>query len=190
MTAIAAWTLFVLVTGWVWQGTTPWRKSQQFRQQSLAPFVPSPPPVVEKMLEAARVKPGETVYDLGCGDGRVLITAVRKFGARGVCIELAPDLVRQAREEIRRQGLEDRIEVIHGNLMDADLRNADVVTLYLLTSSNELLKPKLESSLRRGARVVSHDFIVPGWEAERVEKVKASGRVHTIYVYSMPPRRR
>lgn len=189
MTAIAAWTVFVLAAGWFWQGPTPWRKTQQFRQHSLAPFVPSPHPVVEKMLEVARVKRGEVVFDLGCGDGRVLITAVRKFGARGVCIELSPDLVRQTREEIRRLGLEDRIEVIQGNLMDADLRRADVVTLYLLTSSNELLKPKLESSLRRGARVVSHDFIVPGWEAERVEKVHAAGRVHTIYVYSMPPKR-
>ncbi|MCS7315314.1 MAG: methyltransferase domain-containing protein [Bryobacterales bacterium] len=190
MTALTAWTVILLAAGWLWQGGAPWRKTQQFRQQSLAPFVPSPHPVVEKMLEAARIKRGETVFDLGCGDGRVLITAARKYGARGVCIELSPDLVRQTREQIRRLGLEDRIEVIEGDLMNADLRSADVVTLYLLTSSNELLKPKLESSLRRGARVISHDFIVPGWEAERVEKVYASGRVHTIYVYSMPPRRR
>lgn len=188
MTAVAAWAALMLAAGWLWQGPAPWRKNQQFRQHSLAPFVPSPPAVVDKMLEAARVRRGETVFDLGCGDGRVLITAVRKFGARGVCIELAPDLVRQVREEIRRLGLEDRIEVIHGDLMDADLRSADVVTLYLLTSSNELLKPKLESSLKRGARVVSHDFIVPGWKADRVEKVHSSGRTHTIYVYSMPPR--
>ncbi len=189
MTATAAWTVFVLAAGWLWQGAVPWRKTQQFRQHSLAPFVPSPQAVVEKMLEAARVKRGETVFDLGCGDGRVIITAVRKFGARGVCIELSPDLVRQTREEVKRLGLDDRIVIIEGNLMDADLRAADVVTLYLLTSSNELLKPKLESSLKRGARVVSHDFIVPGWEAEQVEKVKAAGRVHTIYVYSMPPKR-
>jgi len=140
---------------------------QKFRQESLAPFVPSPPQVVEKMLEAAGVKPGETVYDLGCGDGRILITAARKYGARGVCIELSPELAERTARQVRALGLQDRIRVIQGNLLDADLRSADVVTLYLLTSSNERLKPKLESSLRRGARVVSHDFIIPGWEATR-----------------------
>lgn len=163
---------------------------QKFRQESLAPFVPSPPQVVEKMLEAAGVKPGETVYDLGCGDGRILITAARKYGARGVCIELSPELAERTARQVRALGLQDRIRVIQGNLLDADLRSADVVTLYLLTSSNERLKPKLESSLRRGARVVSHDFIIPGWEATRVEKVQASGRTHTIYVYRVPPKRR
>jgi len=164
--------------------------AQKFRQNSLAPFVPSPQVVVDKMLEAAGVKPGETVYDLGCGDGRILITAARKFQARGVCVEISPDLVRQTVRHIRELGLQDQIQVIEGNLLEADLRGADVVTLYLLTSSNERLKPKLEGSLRRGARVVSHDFIMPGWQAWKVEKVQASGRVHTIYVYRMPPQRR
>lgn len=163
--------------------------AQKFRQDSLAPFVPSPQAVVEKMLEAAELKPGETVYDLGCGDGRILITAAKKFHARGVCVEISPELVRQTARQVRELGLQDQIQVIEGNLLEADLRGADVVTLYLLTSSNERLKPKLEASLRRGARVVSHDFIMPGWRAWRVEKVPASGRVHTIYVYRMPPQR-
>lgn len=163
---------------------------KKFRQESLAPFVPSPPAVVEKMLEAAEVKPGEIVYDLGCGDGRIPITAVRKYKARGVCVELSPELARRTAERIRELGLQDRIQIIEGNLLETDLHRADVVTLYLLTSSNEKLKPKLESSLRRGARVVSHDFIIPGWQANRVEKVQASGRTHTIYVYQMPPKHR
>ncbi len=167
----------------------PAQKPHKFREDSLAPFVPSPPLVVEKMLEAAGVKPGETVYDLGCGDGRILIAAARKYRARGVCVELSPELARQTARQVRELGLQDQIRVIEGDLLEADLHAADVVTLYLLTSSNERLKPKLESSLRRGARVVSHDFIIPGWMASRVEKVQASGRVHTIYVYQMPPKR-
>jgi predicted RNA methylase len=189
MTSVRSVGGLLLLVALAWSASWQLHKIRQFRQQSLAPFVPSPHAVVEKMLEAAAIKPGETVYDLGCGDGRILITAVRKYRARGVCVELSPDLVRKTREEIQRLGLEDRIQVIEGNLLDADLRQADVVTLYLLTSSNEILKPKLESSLRRGARVVSHDFIIPGWEAVRVEKVQASGRTHTIYVYTMPPKK-
>ncbi|MGB9605772.1 MAG: SAM-dependent methyltransferase, partial [Bryobacteraceae bacterium] len=164
------WAGFLLLATWLWTAPSQFYKTQRFRQHSLAPFVPSPHQVVEKMLEAAAVKPGETVYDLGCGDGRILITAVRKHKARGVCVEISPELVQKTRQEIRRLGLEGQIEVIEGNLLDVDLHSADVVTLYLLTSSNELVKPKLESSLRRGARVVSHDFMVPGWEADRVEK--------------------
>ncbi len=161
---------------------------QKFREQSLAPFVPSPQAVVDKMLELADVKPGETVYDLGCGDGRILITAARKFKARGVGVELSPDLARRTHERIRELGLQDQIQIIEGNLMDVDLRAADVVALYLLTSSNQQLKPKLEASLKRGARVVSHDFVIPGWQPSRVEKVEVSRRVHTIYLYHMPPK--
>ena len=157
--------------------------------KSLAPFVPSPESIVQRMLEAARVKPNEVVYDLGCGDGRVLVLAAQKFGARGVGVELSPKQVQMATDNIRKQGLEGRITVIQGDLMDTDLREADVVTLYLLTSSNELLRPKLEKQLKAGARVVSHDFEVRGWKPVRVEKVGAHNRVHPIYVYEMPPKK-
>lgn len=162
--------------------------SQKFREDSLAPFVPSPQAVVDKMLEVAGVRAGETVYDLGCGDGRILITAARKFKARGVGVELSPELARRTHRRIRELGLQDEIRIIEGNLLEVDLRAADVVALYLLTSSNEQLKPKLESSLKRGARVVSHDFVIPGWQPSRVEKVEVSRRVHTIYLYEMPPK--
>ncbi|MEK7405584.1 MAG: methyltransferase domain-containing protein [Acidobacteriota bacterium] len=155
--------------------------------QSLGPYVPSPQPVVDRMLEAAAIKPGETVYDLGCGDARVLITAARKFKARGVGVELSAELVKRANAQIRDLGLQNRVTIIQGDLLEVDLHPADVVTVYLLTSSNERLKPKLESSLKPGARVVSHDFIMPGWRAARVEKIEAHGRTHTIYVYEMPP---
>jgi tRNA G37 N-methylase Trm5 len=156
--------------------------------KSLAPFVPSPQHIVERMLEAASVKPGEVVYDLGCGDGRILITAAEKFNAKAVGVELSPDLVKRAQETIRLRKLENRAQVVQGNLVEVDLSNADVVVLYLLTESNELLRPRLEKQLRPGARVVSHDFEVRGWKPTVVDYVEAYKRKHRIYVYEITKR--
>jgi ubiquinone/menaquinone biosynthesis C-methylase UbiE len=157
--------------------------------ERLAPFVPSPQVVVERMLELADLKPSETVYDLGCGDGRILITAAREFRAKAVGIELSDKLVREGRDQVKRLGLENRVTIVEGDLMHADLRSADVVTLYLLTEVNDQLKPLLEKSLHSGARVVSHDFKIRGWKPERVEQVLATNRMHKIYVYVMPPQK-
>lgn len=185
---VRAWWLWLAACSLPASWVAPVQKLHKFREDSLAPFVPSPQAVVERMLELAEIKAGETVYDLGCGDGRILITAARKYKARGVGIELSPELVQQAQRRVRELGLENQIRIVEGNLLDADLHGADVVTLYLLTSSNEQLKPKLEASLRRGARVVSHDFVIPGWQPARIEKVQVGRRIHTIYLYSMPPK--
>ena len=155
--------------------------------ERLAPFVPSPQVVVERMLELADLKPGETVYDLGCGDGRIVIAAAREFRAKGVGVELSPELAKQAQDQVLRLGLKNRVRIIQGNLFDIDLRPADVVTLYLLTSTNDLLRPVLERNLRPGARVVSHDFAIRGWKPLRVEKVLSYNRYHKIYVYGIPP---
>ncbi|MCX6622653.1 MAG: methyltransferase domain-containing protein [Acidobacteria bacterium] len=157
--------------------------------QNLAPFVPSPQPVVERMLEAARVKPGETVYDLGCGDGRIVITAAQKFSANGVGVELSPRLVKEAINRIRQLGLESSVQIVQGDLLEVDISGADVVTLYLETLSNDKLRPKLEKSLKPGARVVSYEFKVRGWTPLRVEKVFAYNREHNIYVYSIGVRK-
>jgi cyclopropane fatty-acyl-phospholipid synthase-like methyltransferase len=161
-----------------------WGGWGQLRQpERLAPYVPSPAPVVEKMLEAAGLKAGETVYDLGCGDGRILITAAEKFKAKGVGIELSAKLAAEAQEKVRQRGLQNWIRILEGDLLEADLSGADVVTLYLLTSSNARLQPKLERTLKPGARVVSHDFAIRGWQPARVEKLAVANRIHTIYVY-------
>jgi len=138
------------------------------------------------MLELAELKPGEVLYDLGCGDGRIIIMAAKEFGARAVGIELRKDLVEQCIKEVKRQKLEDKITIIHGNFFDIDIGEADVVTLYLLTSVNEKLKPKLEKELKRGARVVSHDFEVVGWKPLKVESVYDQWRSHRIYLYKLP----
>jgi protein-L-isoaspartate O-methyltransferase len=161
--------------------------AQMVGVERLAPYVPSPQPIVERMLELADLKPHETVYDLGCGDGRILITAARDFQAKAVGVELDDRLVRETRDQVNRFGLADQVSVIRGDLMKVDLRPADVVTVYLLTSVNDKLKPLFESSLRKGARVVSHDFKFRGWKPAQVETVRASNRDHTIYLYVMPP---
>lgn len=158
----------------------------QDHSKSLAPWVPTPPEIVDRLLEAGEVKAGELVYDLGAGDGRVLIAAAKKYKAKAVGVELSPKLVDAANRRIKEEGLEGRCTVIQGDLREVDLSSADVVVLYLLTRSNELLRPNLEKTLKPGARVVSHDFEVRGWNPVRVVMAPAHGRVHRIYVYKMP----
>lgn len=153
--------------------------------ENLAPYVPTPQAIVEKMLEAGHVMPGETVYDLGSGDGRVIITAAQKFGAKAVGVELRPDLVRIATERIKALGLEERVRMVQGSALRVDLTPADVVTMFFLTSSNERLKPTLEKYLKPGARVVSNQFPIKGWKPVETVKVKGGTMVHTIYVYEI-----
>lgn len=156
----------------------------------LAPYVTSPQRVVERMLEMAGVKSNETVFDLGCGDGRVLFTAVQKYRAKAVGVEIDPKLVESTRAEAQKMSMGNRVRIIQGNLLEADLSDADVVTLYLLTQSNEMLRPRLEKQLRPGARVVSYDYAVPGWKpkwVERVEDSNSRAHDHLIYLYEMPP---
>jgi len=167
----------------------PQAYSQQFSHDNLAPYIPSPQEVVDKMLEVANIKPGELVYDLGSGDGRIVITAAQRYHARAVGVELRADLCKSTLARIRELGLADRVTLIHGDLLKVDLRPADVVTIYLLTSSNERLRPNLERDLKPGARVVSNDFRIRGWEPARVVPINAGGLMHTIYVYERGPRR-
>ena len=158
--------------------------AQQFGPaESLGPTISTPQTIVERMLEAAHVKPGETVYDLGSGDGRILITAVQKYGARAVGIEIDPDMVEKSRRRIHALGLDDRITVEHASALRADLSPADVVTLYFLTATNERLKPNLEKCLRAGTRVVSNQFPIHGWKATEAVIVKTGAVEHTIFVY-------
>lgn len=157
--------------------------------KNLAPYVPSPESVVRSMLVAAEVKKGELVYDLGSGDGRVLIAAAKEFQARSIGVEISPQLVQESTEKIKAEGLEEHCKVILGDALDVNLSDADVVVLYLLTSSNELLRPILEQELKPGARVVSHDFEVRGWKPLKVVYSEVHGRTHSIYVYRMPESR-
>jgi protein-L-isoaspartate O-methyltransferase len=153
---------------------------------SLAPYVVSPQNIVDRMLEMADLKPSEMLYDLGSGDGRILITAVQRFHAKAVGVELSDALFQTSTERIRKLGLENEARVIHGDLLKVDLTPADVVTIYLMTDSNEMLRPNLEKYLHPGARVVSHDYAVPGWKAKQIEKDDPNARGHLIYLYEIP----
>jgi cyclopropane fatty-acyl-phospholipid synthase-like methyltransferase len=138
----------------------------------LAPYVASPVRVVELMLDIAKVKPGEMVIDLGCGDGRILVAAAGKYKAKAVGVEISPKLVAEAKARIVKEGLTEQAQVIEGDLLKADLTGADVVTIYLATEVNTQLRPRLEKYLKPGARVVSHDFPVPGWKPTRVDRTE------------------
>jgi SAM-dependent methyltransferase len=152
----------------------------------LSPYVASPARVVDRMLELASIKPGETVYDLGCGDGRILITAVERYKAKAVGVEISPKLVAKATTAIEHAGVAGQARVMQGDLLEVDLTGADVVTLYLATQLNERLRPRLEKYLKPGARVVSHDYAVPGWKPAKIDRTDGP-QGHLIYLYEMPP---
>ena len=149
------------------------------------PFVSTPEHVARRMLELAKVGPNDVVYDLGAGDGRIVIMAAKEFGAKAVGVEIRKDLYEQILKKVKVDGLEGRVKVINGDFFQVDISEASVVTLYLLTSVNEKLKPKLERELKAGTRVVSHDFEVPGWKPIHVENVKDYWCDHKIYVYEI-----
>jgi ribosomal protein L11 methylase PrmA len=149
------------------------------------PYVPTPEPVVEKMLELAKVGPNDMVYDLGSGDGRIVITAAKKHGARGIGVDIDPERVREARENAKAAGVSDRVQFKEGDLFKMDLTGATVVTLYLLPEVNMKLRPKLLNELRPGTRIVSHSFDMGDWAPE--EKVQVEGR--TIYYWTIPEKK-
>lgn len=154
--------------------------------EDLAPFVPTPLPIVDKMLELAEVTDKDVVYDLGCGDGRIVITAARKYGASGVGIDLDPKLIEESRANARRQGVDLLIRFLCMDAVKADFSRATVIAIYLLPESNELLRPLFEKQLKPGSRVVCHNYTVPGWEGTEIHSVSLKdeqGEDHNIFVY-------
>jgi tRNA A58 N-methylase Trm61 len=153
----------------------------------IAPFVPSPVLVVQRMLKLADLKPGEVLFDLGAGDGRTVTMAAKSFSARAVGVELREDLVKKALSAIHENGLADRVTIVNGDMFDLNLSSADVVFLYLTTSANEKIKPKLETELKKGARVVSHDYEIVGWKPLKTDNFCENPQLgypsHTIYLY-------
>jgi predicted RNA methylase len=156
----------------------------------IAPFVPSPPQVVRQMLALAELRAGEVFFDLGSGDGRTVVMAAKEYGARAVGVELREDLAKKALSTIYELGLQDRITIVNGDMFSVDLTSADVIFLYLTTSANEKVKPKLENELKRGVRIVSHDYEIVGWKPVKVvnfcENQTLGFPSHTIYLYKIP----
>ncbi len=152
------------------------------------PYVPTPETVVEAMLKLGSVTDQDVVYDLGCGDGRIVITAVKKYKAKkGVGIELFPDRVKLSKENAKKEGVSDKVEIREGSVLDlTDVSEASVVTLYLLPNINEQLMPMLKKTLKPGSRIVSHDFKMGDWKAEKEITTKGDGREHIIYLWTIP----
>jgi SAM-dependent methyltransferase len=146
------------------------------------PYVPTPMAVVNKMLDMARVRRGDMLYDLGCGDGRIVVTAAKERGARGLCVDIDPRRIAEARRRAQEAGVEDRVRFIEGNLFDADFAEANVVTLYLLPRINLELRPQLWRQLKLGSRVVSHAFDMgEDWPPEQMQNLRGS----TIYAWTI-----
>ena len=153
----------------------------------LAPFVPSPLSVIEHMLKLAELQPGEVLFDLGAGDGRTVTMAAKIFGARAVGVELREDLAKKALMSINETSLANRITIVNGDMFNVNLKSADVVFLYLTTSANEKIRPKLENELKKGVRIVSHDYEIVGWRPIKTENFCENPKIgypsHTLYLY-------
>jgi uncharacterized protein (TIGR03000 family) len=149
------------------------------------PYVPTPQEVVDEMLKLAEVGKGDVVYDLGCGDGRIVVTAAKKFGARGVGVDLNPVRVKESLENVKKNKVEKLVEIKQGDALKTDVSPATVVTLYLLPSVNEKLRPILQKNLKPGSRVVSHDFDIADWKPLKTVEVKGPNRTHTLYLWKI-----
>ncbi len=154
--------------------------SAQFDNNLDVPYVPTPPEVVEAMLKLAGVKKTDTVIDLGCGDGRIVVAAAQKFGARAMGFDLDPQRIREATENARSAGLGERAKFFEKNLFEVDVSPANVVTLYLLQTVNEKLKPTLQKQLKPGSRIVSHTFTMGDWKPDK--EIEISGRRLYLWV--------
>jgi SAM-dependent methyltransferase len=149
-------------------------------------YVPTPHNVVGEMLQLLAVQPTDIVYDLGCGDGRIVITAAKRYKARGVGIDIDPQRIKQSRANARRAGVVNRVKFLQQDLFETDIREASVVALYLLPGLNVKLRPKLLSDLRPGTRVASHDFDMGDWHPDQVIYVPGSAYEHTVYYWVIP----
>ena len=157
-----------------------------------APFVPTPPEVVSRMLELAEIKQGDVLYDLGSGDGRIVVAAAKKFGIRAVGFEIDPGLVKDSRQFVKQAGLEELVEIREQDIRTVDFSPASVVTMYLYPAANLRLRPVLMRELKPGSRVISHDFGMGSWKPERVERLTdTAGLSRTIYRWRIaePPKR-
>jgi SAM-dependent methyltransferase len=149
-------------------------------------YVPTPYNVVDEMLRLTAVTKDDVVYDLGCGDGRLVITAAKRFGARGVGIDIDPQRISESRNNARQAGVADRVQFLEQDLFETDIRQASVVTLYLLPKLNVQLRPKLLRDLQPGTRVVSHDFDMAEWQPDQTVQIQGASRTHSVYYWVIP----
>jgi protein-L-isoaspartate O-methyltransferase len=153
--------------------------------EKLAPYYPTPETIVQKMLQLGGLKAGEKMFDLGSGDGRIVIMAAEKFHANAVGIELDKELYKESTDKIQSLRLQKTARIINGDILQQDYSSADVITVYLLPMSNDKVRPILDKQLKKGTRIVAHDFEFKDWKPEKVESIEddGEGRSHTLYLY-------
>ncbi|MCP4898401.1 MAG: methyltransferase domain-containing protein [bacterium] len=152
----------------------------------LAPYVGTPPRVFRRMLELAKIRKDDILYDLGCGDGRIVIAAARTFGSRGVGIDINPSRIKESESNAKAANVEDLTDFRQADVTNVDFSEATIVTLYLLPESNQLLRPLLEEQLQLGTTVISHNYAIPGWKDKLIDEVvmtEDDNTKHWIYVY-------
>ncbi|MEP6716577.1 MAG: class I SAM-dependent methyltransferase [Terriglobia bacterium] len=153
--------------------------------EKLAPYYPTPETIVQQMLDYGQLKPGEKMFDLGSGDGRIVLMAARKYGADATGVELDDDLYIQSQTKIRALGLQKTARIIHGDILTQDYSSANLITVYLLPASNIKVRPVLDRQLKKGTRIVAHDFEIGGWTPTRIITIPddGEGRSHTLFLY-------
>jgi len=159
-------------------------KSLQAQEGKIVPYVPTPQEVVERMLDLAQVKKGDVVYDLGSGDGRIVVTAAKKYGVKAIGFEIDPQRIKESHENIKKAGVEQLVEIRLQDIRTVDLSGATVLTMYLLPEVNLMIRPNIWKQMKPGSRIVSHDFDMGDWKPLKTENIKdGSSWDHTLYLW-------
>jgi SAM-dependent methyltransferase len=156
----------------------------QAQEGKIVPYVPTPQEVVDRMLDLAQVKKGDVVYDLGSGDGRIVVTAAKKFGVKAIGFEIDPQRIKESHENIKKAGVEKLVEIRQQDIRTVDLSGASVLTMYLLPEVNLMIRPNIWKQMKPGSRIVSHDFDMGDWKPLKTEHIKdGSSWDHTLYLW-------
>lgn len=188
--------LFAMAAGAGWSGFEVSVTAGQVARESdegkkIVPYVPTPQDVVDRMLELAQVKKGDVVYDLGSGDGRIVVTAARKYGVRAIGFEIDPQRIKESHDNIKKAGVGHLVEVRQQDIRTVDLSPASVLTMYLLPEVNLMIRPNIWKQMKAGSRVVSHDFDMGDWKPVKAENIKdSSGWDHTLYLWHVEASRK
>jgi precorrin-6B methylase 2 len=179
--------LAVAIAGLAFEPATAWAQAAQKytdEGKKIVPYVPTPQEVVERMLELAQVKKGDVVYDLGSGDGRIVVTAAKKYGVKAIGFEIDPERIKESAENIKKAGVGDLVEIRQQDIRTVDLSPATVLTMYLLPEVNLMIRPNIWKQMKPGSRVVSHDFDMGDWKPLKTEHIKdGSSWDHTLYLW-------
>jgi tRNA G37 N-methylase Trm5 len=156
----------------------------QAQEGKIVPYVPTPQEVVDRMLELAQVKKGDVIYDLGSGDGRIVVTAAKKYGVRAIGFEIDPQRIKESHENIKKAGVEKLVEIRQQDIRTVDLSSASVLTMYLLPEVNLMIRPNIWKQMKPGSRIVSHDFDMGDWKPLKTEHIKdGASWDHTLYLW-------